>query len=76
MEVDSGRYICTHSGYQFPVNVSVYVTVIQPGKLNFKNVYFIPEMFNADSYLLLKKKNNIVKIIIINLQSHFLNKDK
>lgn len=42
MEVDSGRYTCTHSGYHVPVNVSVYVTVIQPGKLSLKTVYFIP----------------------------------
>lgn len=36
MEVDSGIYTCTHSGYQFPVNVSVYITVIQPGKISLK----------------------------------------
>lgn len=29
---DSGRYICIHSGYPDPVSVSVYVTVLQPGR--------------------------------------------
>lgn len=41
MEVDSGRYSCRHSGYHVPVNVSVFVTVIQPGKLSLKTVFFI-----------------------------------
>lgn len=41
MEVDSGRYTCRHSGYHVPVNVSVFVTVIQPGKLSLKTVFFI-----------------------------------
>lgn len=39
MEVDSGRYTCRHSGYHVPVNVSVFVTVIQPGKLSLKTVF-------------------------------------
>lgn len=64
MEVDSGRYTCRHSGYHVPVNVSVYVTLIQPGKLSLKTVYFIPKnymyilkysMFNANADFLFKK---------------------
>lgn len=31
---DSGRYTCSHSGYDDQVSVSVYITVIQPGELN------------------------------------------
>uniref|UniRef100_K1PLV0 Uncharacterized protein n=1 Tax=Magallana gigas TaxID=29159 RepID=K1PLV0_MAGGI len=27
---DSGRYTCVHSGYDYPVSVSVYINVIQP----------------------------------------------
>lgn len=31
---DSGKYTCSHSGYDDPVSVSVFITVIQPGELN------------------------------------------
>eukprot|EP00105_Crassostrea_gigas_P040575 XP_019924723.1 PREDICTED: adhesion G protein-coupled receptor L2 isoform X2 [Crassostrea gigas] len=47
MEVDSGRYTCTHSGYHVPVNVSVYVTVIQPEQKRCESEWSEGVLWNA-----------------------------
>nr|XP_034314353.1 adhesion G protein-coupled receptor E1 isoform X4 [Crassostrea gigas] len=47
MEVDSGRYTCRHSGYYVPVNVSVFVTVIQPEQKRCESEWSEGVLWNA-----------------------------